>query len=87
MAEFCRQCTSADNHGVSEEVIQIGDVVSLRAGGPPMTVQARSLNLAYCAWKVEGRVYQGTFEVNGLRLLHPGPGNAARKDADPPAAS
>lgn len=68
-------------------MIQVGDVVSLRGGGPAMTVQARSLNLAYCAWKVEGRLYQGTFEVNGLRLLRPGLGGAADRDADPPAAS
>lgn len=68
-------------------MIQVGDVVSLRAGGPPMTVQARSLNLAYCAWQVEGRLYQGTFEVNGLRLLHPGLRRGLNSDADPPAAS
>lgn len=87
MAELSQPCISADNHGVSEEVIQVGDVVSLRAGGPPMTVQARSLNLAYCAWKVEGRVHQGTFEVNGLRLLRPGLGGVAGSEADPPATS
>jgi uncharacterized protein YodC (DUF2158 family) len=72
---------------VSEEVIQVGDVVSLRGGGPPMTVQARSLNLAYCAWKVEGRTYQGTFEVSGLRLVRPGLHGTAGRDADPPATS
>jgi uncharacterized protein YodC (DUF2158 family) len=72
---------------VSEEVIQVGDVVALRAGGPPMTVQARSLNLAYCAWQVEGRLHQGTFEVSGLRLLHPRRNGARGRDADPPAIS
>jgi uncharacterized protein YodC (DUF2158 family) len=72
---------------VSEEVIQVGDVVALRAGGPPMTVQARSLNLAYCAWKVEGRLHQGTFEVSSLRLVSPRVAGAPGRDADPPAAS
>lgn len=52
-----------------------------------MTVQARSLNLAYCAWKVEGRTYQGTFEVSGLRLVRPGLHGTAGRDADPPATS
>lgn len=54
---------------MSEPEIQVGDVVALASGGPAMTVQARSQNLAYCAWLVEGRLYQGTFDVTSLRLV------------------
>jgi len=31
-----------------------------------MTVQARSQNLAYCAWTNDGRLHHGTFEVTSL---------------------
>lgn len=54
---------------VAEEPIQVGDVVVPVAGGPEMTVQARSQNLAYCAWLADGRLHQGTFEVTGLRRI------------------
>jgi len=43
--------------------------VELLSGGPAMTVQARSQNLAYCAWMTEGRLHQGTFEIGSLRRL------------------
>jgi len=59
---------------VQDQDIQVGDVVVSVAGGPEMTVQARSLNLAYCAWLADGRLHQGTFEVGGLnRLRRAGP--------------
>jgi uncharacterized protein YodC (DUF2158 family) len=54
---------------VTEEGIQIGDRVSLRSGGPVMSVQARSQNLAYCAWKNDGRLYYGTFDVGSLHRV------------------
>lgn len=54
---------------MQEQDIQVGDVVVSVTGGPEMTVQARSMNLAYCAWLVDGRLHQGTFEVGGLRRL------------------
>jgi uncharacterized protein YodC (DUF2158 family) len=53
---------------VAEESIKVGDQVSLRTGGPVMAVQARSQNLAYCAWQTDGRLHYGTFEVGSLRL-------------------
>ena len=68
---------------MSEEAIQVGDVVTPRAGGPEMTVQARSQNLAYCAWLAEGRLQQGTFEVSGLRRLRSA-GPASRAGSDGP---
>ena len=52
-----------------EEKLQVGDLVTPVGGGPEMTVQARSQNLAYCAWLADGRLQQGTFEVGGLRRL------------------
>lgn len=51
------------------DALQVGDVVALHAGGPSMTVQARSMNLAYCAWLVDGRLHQGTFDITSLRRV------------------
>lgn len=73
---------------MSEPEIQVGDVVSLASGGPAMTVQARSQNLAYCAWLVGSRLHQGTFEVGSLRLLRSaGPRSRAgrQEGSEPPA--
>lgn len=36
-----------------------------------MSVQARSQNLAYCAWKNDGRLHYGTFEVGSLQVVSP----------------
>ena len=64
-----RRHTSDDNSYVANEGIKVGDRVTLR-GGPVMTVQARSQNLAYCAWtNGDGRLHQGTFEVGNLHLV------------------
>lgn len=63
-----------------ESEIQIGDLVAFAEGGPAMTVQARSQNLAYCAWLVDGRLHQGTFEMDSLRVLRAAP----RRREDPP---
>ncbi len=38
-----------------------------------MSVQARSQNLAYCAWMNEGRLYYGTFDVGSLRCVPDAP--------------
>ena len=54
---------------VTTEGIQAGDVVALRTGGPAMVVKARSQNLAYCAWAVDGRFHSGTFEVASLCVV------------------
>jgi uncharacterized protein YodC (DUF2158 family) len=71
---------------VTEQSIQVGDVVVALNGGPEMTVQARSQNLAYCAWLVEGRLHQGTFEVASLRRLRgagPAPKAGGAPDSGP----
>lgn len=62
---------------MNDDDIQVGDVVELAAGGPAMTVQARSQNLVYCAWMADGGLHQGTFETTSLRRLRAG-GRAAR---------
>lgn len=54
---------------MNDDGIQHGDVVELAAGGPAMTVQARSQNLVYCAWMADGSLHQGTFETASLRRL------------------
>lgn len=66
MAEHSRRHTCDDNPAVVEQGIQVGDRVSLRTGGPTMSVKARSQNLAYCAWETDGRLHYGTFEVGSL---------------------
>ena len=53
---------------MTEEPIQVGDVVELRTGGPTMLVRARSQDLAYCAWRSERGSHSGTFDVGSLRL-------------------
>jgi uncharacterized protein YodC (DUF2158 family) len=65
---------------MNDDSIQVGDVVELAAGGPSMTVQARSQNLVYCAWMSEGKLHQGTFETASLRRLRSG-GTPARRQA------
>jgi uncharacterized protein YodC (DUF2158 family) len=50
------------------EHIRVGDAVTLKSGGPVMTVQALSMSLAYCAWRVGAMVHHGTFEVESLEL-------------------
>ena len=74
MAEQPERRTCDDNRAVAEQGIKIGDLVSLRTGGPTMSVQARSQNLAYCAWNRDGRVHYGTFDVGSLRLVEDGAG-------------
>jgi uncharacterized protein YodC (DUF2158 family) len=54
---------------VVQECIQVGDTVALKSGGPPMTVQALSMSLAYCAWSVGGQSRHGTFEVETLEFV------------------
>jgi uncharacterized protein YodC (DUF2158 family) len=66
---------------MNDDGIQIGDVVALAAGGPAMTVQARSQNLVYCAWMADGSLHQGTFETSSLRRLRAGRIPARRQPA------
>jgi uncharacterized protein YodC (DUF2158 family) len=51
-----------DNPGsMDEENFEAGDVVRLRAGGPPMVVRAVSGDTAYCQWYAGVDLHQGTF--------------------------
>ena len=68
---------------VTEEAIQVGDVVVPVAGGPEMTVQARSQNLAYCAWLADGRLQQGTFEIGKLRRVRGAVARPQRREPPP----
>ncbi|HEY0824801.1 MAG TPA: hypothetical protein VGD76_13520 [Ramlibacter sp.] len=63
---------------MADEGIKVGDRVSLRTGGPVMSVKARSQNLAYCAWKSDGRLHYGTFEVASLHVAAETPDPDAR---------
>ena len=80
-----RRRTSGDNRPVSEQRIQVGDTVVLKAGGPAMTVQALSMSLAYCAWTAGGQPRHGTFEVETLHLVDHGSRERAGSHGSPAA--
>lgn len=72
---------------MSEQEIQVGDLVAFTGGGgPSMTVQARSQNLAYCAWLVEGRLNHGTFDVASLRRVRVAGAPGSDMGGDPGSA-
>ena len=46
----------------------VGDLVQLKAGGPPMSVEALVGNLLLCTWvEPSGRTRRGTFSWHELR--------------------
>jgi uncharacterized protein YodC (DUF2158 family) len=49
------------------EQFEAGDVVRLKAGGPPMVVRAVSGDTAYCQWYAGVDLHQGTFLFTSLR--------------------
>ena len=49
-----------------EELFEAGDIVRLRAGGPPMVVRAVSGDTAYCQWYAGVDLHQGTFLFSSL---------------------
>jgi len=49
------------------ECFESGDVVRLKAGGPPMVVRAVSGDTAYCQWYAGVDLHQGTFLFTSLR--------------------
>ena len=46
--------------------LETGDVVRLKAGGPPMVVRAVSGDTAYCQWYAGVDLHQGTFLFTSL---------------------
>lgn len=49
------------------ELFEAGDIVRLKAGGPPMVVRAVSGDTAYCQWYSGVDLHQGTFLFSSLR--------------------
>lgn len=50
-----------------EEQFESGDIVRLKAGGPPMVVRSVSRDTAYCQWYAGVDLHQGTFLFSSLR--------------------
>lgn len=66
--------------------IEKGDTVQLNSGGPIMTVQVRSQNLAYCVWFDEASARkEGSFDVGTLIKVDPPP--TASEGGQPAAPS
>jgi uncharacterized protein YodC (DUF2158 family) len=65
-------CHSGDNRFVSspDQHFQTGDVVRLKAGGPPMVVRAVSGDTAYCQWFAGVDLHQGTFLFTSLHDIN-----------------
>lgn len=60
-------------------LFEAGDVVRLKAGGPPMVVRAVSGDTAYCQWYAGVDLHQGTFLFTSLRDIG--------RDRRPPAGT
>ncbi|GAB3645270.1 YodC family protein [Ramlibacter alkalitolerans] len=56
---------------------EAGDVVRLKAGGPPMVVRAVGGDTAYCQWYAGVDLHQGTFLFTSLEDI-----NRVRRSAD-----
>ncbi len=52
---------------IQSEQFEAGDIVRLKAGGPPMVVRAVSGGTAYCQWYAGVDRHQGTFLFSSLR--------------------
>lgn len=53
----------------SELAISVGDVVTLKSGGPQMTVRAIDGDAAECEWFAEDTHYERSFKVATLRPI------------------
>ena len=72
----------------TESRIDKGVTVQLKSGGPVMTVQVCSQNLAYCVWFDEASARkEGSFEVGTLVIVEP-PATAGESGGPaPPSAT
>jgi uncharacterized protein YodC (DUF2158 family) len=87
-------CHSGDNLVVNslDQHFQTGDVVRLKAGGPPMVVRAVSGDTAYCQWYAGVDLHQGTFLFTSLHDINREPrslstSHLASAPEHPPQAS
>lgn len=72
----------------TQSKIDKGDTVQLKSGGPVMTVQVCSQNLAYCVWfDEESSRKEGSFEVGTLVKVAPPPGASEADEPAPPSAT
>jgi len=51
---------------LEERQFEAGDIVRLKAGGPPMVVRSASPDTAYCQWYAGVDLHQGTFLFTSL---------------------
>jgi uncharacterized protein YodC (DUF2158 family) len=52
-------------------LLEGGDKVRLKTGGPIMTVQVAPDHMAYCVWFVGDKPHHGTFHQDALDLVAP----------------
>lgn len=60
--------TSSDNRCMQEAVVQVGETVRLKSGGPAMTVQlvANDESMVYCTWFEGESLKTGAFSLKTL---------------------
>lgn len=72
----------------TQSKIDKGDTVQLKSGGPVMTVQVCSQNLAYCVWfDEESTRKEGSFEVGTLVKVEPPAADSEAGEPAPPSAT
>lgn len=48
--------------------LKVGDVVILKSGGPPMTVNFIHENSVDCVWFMSGELKNGTFDKESVKI-------------------
>ncbi len=65
------------------EEIKAGDVVELRSGGPPMSVELVESGIAHCAWiDPKGNAKHVEFNVAALKAVDPEARTGIESDDD-----